>query len=262
MCDNEFVTLIQVRRPLERIISHIKMGWRQYGEVCMAQRPLFFTNESIRDVNHWHQLMPGPLDNFYIRSLLGESVFFLPLGKITEAHLNQARMLMTKRIDVFTVMERPDRWAQSLKYGMGWCDTEDIVCRANSAKHNQGLPAALPLHWARELQAINDLDIRFYNYVTLLSKLDAVMYQVAESAIGDTLCMNGVSNAGRWEGCKNLELIKKQKETNANTTGHAVALLAAKGGGTLMSSLSNLTNTLSSANVAAAATRRSLHTGN
>lgn len=54
------------------------------------------------------------MDNFYIRSLLGASVYFSPLGSITRQHLNIAKDIV-RQLDVVLVLDEVKDWGYVLR---------------------------------------------------------------------------------------------------------------------------------------------------
>ncbi|KAG2494522.1 hypothetical protein HYH03_007289 [Edaphochlamys debaryana] len=191
-CEKEMATILPVRHPQDRLLSHLTMVWRQYGIWCKDQRHVYFDNATKSDVGRWQSIAPGPLDNFYIRSLLGGDDFYLPLGGIKQAHLDAARRLAAQTFDLVLPLEVKRMWARAVRLGLGWCDVDTKACNptkaSNLSPHNEGLPREVPLFWKQRLQATNALDLKFYQYAVFLAQLDGVMYDVVDGVLGPRMC--------------------------------------------------------------------------
>ncbi|KAG2482681.1 hypothetical protein HYH03_018416 [Edaphochlamys debaryana] len=161
------------------------MLWRQYGLWCMGLRHEYFTNKTISDPKHWVDLAPGSLDNYMLRNVLGEAVYHLPAGKLTEQHLHTARKMVADSVDVIVILEDSKLLARTLKWALGWCDVEMQACNPNLSHHNTGLPLDVPLFWPKHLESINRLDVQFFRYCAFLTQLDAIMYDVVEANVFD-----------------------------------------------------------------------------
>jgi hypothetical protein len=77
---------------------------------------------------------PPSLDNYFIRNLLGESVFNLPVGQLTPLHTAAAEKLLSS-IDLIVDMDMPGVQDEALRYGAGWQYTlKDEYSRAGTWK--------------------------------------------------------------------------------------------------------------------------------
>lgn len=211
----EFVNLIILREPVARTISHLNNlvnwltvggvtaffrqaipmrpegGGRDYSQAEINARAEALREESQRlskeafgkvtAIEHWEQLAPAPLDNYQIRSLLGEKVFYLPPGNITEQHLETAKQVLAS-FDIVTPMAGDSARANTLNYhlirtGLGWRYTLESKHPKWSAakmdlKGKLGLWEGLP----EEIAARNKLDTELYEAATLLGELDTLLF--------------------------------------------------------------------------------------
>ncbi|KXZ43926.1 hypothetical protein GPECTOR_77g23 [Gonium pectorale] len=168
-----------IRHPHTRAVSHIKHVWSGYARRCGIEgRDVYFPPDA-RDAAHWLALMPAPLNNYLIRSLLGEAVFNLPAGEIRREHLDTARTLIAQQYDVLLVLEDAELSARVMHYGLGW--THDLrELHANDqtdGPDDDGVPSDVDNLWP-----YNALDLELYKFGMTLAKLDAVLYDVVHAA--------------------------------------------------------------------------------
>ncbi|GIL44752.1 hypothetical protein Vafri_2257 [Volvox africanus] len=175
-CRN-MVTLLEIRHPHDRVISHIRHVWHGYRAHCGEDRKVYFAGNY--SVSHWSSLMPAPTNNYLIRSLLGQAVFNLPLGGITRAHLALARLLLAEQYDVILVLENQEMFRQAMQYGLGW-GLHERHANPGHSDPEDGLPKDLPALWE-----LNALDAELYRFGSLMARLDAIMYEVAQEAKDD-----------------------------------------------------------------------------
>ncbi|GLC64395.1 hypothetical protein PLESTF_000156700 [Pleodorina starrii] len=172
-CRN-MLTVLQIRHPRDRVISHIRHVWHAYRVHCGEDRRLYFSDG--HNTSHWSGIMPAPTNNYLIRSLLGQAVFNLPVGGITRAHLDLARIRLVEQYDVVLVLEDHELLRQALRAGLGWGVTERHANPSHSDPED-GLPSDLGALWE-----LNDLDVELYHLGVLMARLDAVVYEVAAAA--------------------------------------------------------------------------------
>ncbi|GIL44753.1 hypothetical protein Vafri_2257 [Volvox africanus] len=168
---------LQIRHPHDRVISHIRHVWHGYRAHCGEDRKVYFAGNY--SVSHWSSLMPAPTNNYLIRSLLGQAVFNLPLGGITRAHLALARLLLAEQYDVILVLENQEMFRQAMQYGLGW-GLHERHANPGHSDPEDGLPKDLPALWE-----LNALDAELYRFGSLMARLDAIMYEVAQEAKDD-----------------------------------------------------------------------------
>ncbi|GIM01724.1 hypothetical protein Vretimale_6457 [Volvox reticuliferus] len=172
-CRN-MLTVLQLRHPYERVISHIKFAWIIYLLRCGQRdsRAVYFKNGNRTDI--WSALMPAATNNYLIRSLLGEAVFNLPRGAISQAHLATARGLLAKQYDVLLVLEDANLLQVSLRYGLGF--------QRLNPRHDNKAPKSAEESLPRDLEQLydlNQLDNQLYQFGVLMARLDAIVYDAA-----------------------------------------------------------------------------------
>lgn len=175
--NGSMLTVLQLRRPVNRTLSHIKHVWHGYHVRCEEDRERVYFSQG-HNLEAWTALMPTPLNNYLIRSLLGESVFNLPLEAITEEHLELAKVKLLQQYDVLLVLEDAELTARAVPYGMGWHEY-DLHANPEHADAVDGLPEQDELD---ALTDLNRLDEQLYEYGVVLARLDGVMYDVAAAA--------------------------------------------------------------------------------
>ncbi|KAG2496980.1 hypothetical protein HYH03_004986 [Edaphochlamys debaryana] len=193
-CGN-MVTALQVRHPHARVVSHMRHMWHGYAARCGADRRVYLHEG--HGLEHWVRLLPAPMNNYLIRSLLGEAVFHLPPGNITREHLDLARVLLAQQMDVLLVLEDPQLSNHALRFGLGWRDFEEHANAAAPDAADLQLPADLDPLWER-----NALDVELYGFAAVMAAVDAVVYDVAaamdvRSADGEAwMASNGIRVGG------------------------------------------------------------------
>eukprot|EP00198_Chlamydomonas_reinhardtii_P002402 XP_001691738.1 predicted protein [Chlamydomonas reinhardtii] len=176
-CGN-MLTVLQMRHPHSRMLSHIHHVWGTYLNHCGADREAVYFAGG-HEATDWVRLLPAPLNNYLVRSLLGEKVFNLPAGQITEKHLGLARIFLAFQYDVLLVLEDSDLSNTALSYGLGWGEHElHVNAAAPDSGSDDGLPSNLDL-----LYDLNRLDVELYRSGVLMAKLDAIVYDAAQEGV-------------------------------------------------------------------------------
>ncbi|GLC49889.1 hypothetical protein PLESTB_000319800 [Pleodorina starrii] len=171
---------------------------------------------------HWQALLPAATDNYYIRSLLGEAVYYLPRENLTRRHLAAARLALTQ-IDVLLLLEQPRANEVMFEMALGWGLGFGAVHARKGAASGGGSQAPLPSppppppqqqsqqqeseqrqlqeqqqRQQRQQQAggalklgpedwlvllrRNELDMELYRFGSALVQLDAIVFEVARQA--------------------------------------------------------------------------------
>ena len=101
-CSN-FYYVTMLREPLDRMVSNVYQIWNTY-----AGRNTNFSWVTPEDIMTWvspgkayfdyptefMEVSTAAYDNFYIRTLCGADVFFLPAGSVTREHLEKAKNVL------------------------------------------------------------------------------------------------------------------------------------------------------------------------
>ncbi|GLI63123.1 hypothetical protein VaNZ11_006029 [Volvox africanus] len=176
-CRN-MLTVLQLRHPYARVISHMKFAWLIYVLRCGERdaRAVYLKHSNRTDV--WSALMPAPTNNYLIRSLLGEVVFNMPPGGISSEHLDIARDLLAKQYDVLLVLEDTDLSKIALQYGLGF---QRLKARHDN-KTPKGTEESLPKD-LEQLYELNKLDLQLYQFGVLMARLDAIVYDAASRLV-------------------------------------------------------------------------------
>ena len=101
MCTN-FFYVTMLREPLDRMVSNVHQIWNTY-----PGRKTNFSWVKPEDIMSWvtpgksvfyytefMEVSTAAYDNFYIRTLCGADVFFLPAGSVTREHLEKAKEVL------------------------------------------------------------------------------------------------------------------------------------------------------------------------
>ncbi|EFJ46165.1 hypothetical protein VOLCADRAFT_93305 [Volvox carteri f. nagariensis] len=194
MCEKEFVNLLMMRHPHDRLRSQI--GWVQklYKEYYLDvdTQPAFLN----RTCGFWERLMPAAVNNYYIRSLLGSRFFEFPVLEIMPQHVALAKLAVLQH-DILLVLEDKARNEMALRLGLGWATAglRDDAVRSSS---ELGDEVALPLDYSA-LQARNMPDVELYGFAREMQALDALLWNfvaAADARLDDMLVGSNGSDAG------------------------------------------------------------------
>ena len=121
-------------------------------------------------------------NNDFIRVLLGEKLFFAPLGGVKEEHL-QLAMRVLEKFDVLLVMETmsSSSGTANIKWGLGWQGMQPVEHRHKAEGANPHLSVnSLPEAQRAVLERNNALDSQLYRAATELHKLDTEFYTLLD----------------------------------------------------------------------------------
>ncbi|GIL86836.1 hypothetical protein Vretimale_15605 [Volvox reticuliferus] len=173
------LNVLQLRHPHLRLRSHLMWVWALYDHHFKEQAAEFFPTHGSA---HWRALLPAATDNYYIRSLLGESVYFLPSENLNLTHLTAARLAIMQ-FDVLLLLEQPAMNEVLYEMAIGWgLGFGAVHARTSSQVHEvgrQGLPDSDD--W-KQLLKHNELDMDLYRFGSLLALLDVIVFDIAREA--------------------------------------------------------------------------------
>ncbi|GLI70452.1 hypothetical protein VaNZ11_015314 [Volvox africanus] len=187
----QFVNVVTLRHPRRRLESalrfiqiYIRGYWRRDDPLHGTERyKLRFCNAT---ADLWRALAPAVVDNYIVRSFLGESGFHTPPGLLNDSHLEVARDQLLQFdlvLDLEGGREENDRMVQQ---GLGWPaawskanQTLNSTLLYQSFHHECGMrPEVL-----QELQRSQKYDMRLYMFSWVLNQLDSVWLS-ASRALG------------------------------------------------------------------------------
>ncbi|GLI62251.1 hypothetical protein VaNZ11_004856 [Volvox africanus] len=180
MCSN-FFNAIVLRDPLKRLVSHMKfVMWTMSGDRGYNDTILFNRMYANRSSEFWQALGPAIVDNYFIRSLLGEKAFHVPVGTVSREMLSLAEHVLVQ-FDLVLVLEQ-DTEVKNLitSYGVGWNHTlEEVHDKDSNVREAEfNTTAYIPRDLDRLLQA-QTLDMELFEFTKTLAQLDPVVYAVA-----------------------------------------------------------------------------------
>ncbi|GIL54624.1 hypothetical protein Vafri_10360 [Volvox africanus] len=172
----QFLNVVMLRQPLERLLSHIKWIIKVYRAEYGRRSEAFFR---ARDAEYWRAFAPAAVDNYYIRLLLGEGVFYLPSGTVNTTHLKAAKLVLLQ-YDVVLLLEADDIDELWLRMALGWrvgLSSAHARVSSSSRTTNELVPFDVD-----DLMATNTEDVQLYDFGTVLHQLDGFMYAVMSAA--------------------------------------------------------------------------------
>ncbi|KAG2497008.1 hypothetical protein HYH03_005012 [Edaphochlamys debaryana] len=175
---------VVMRDPLKRLVSHMKfIMWTMSGDRGYNDTHTFNLMYSNRTSDFWKALGPAVVDNYFIRSLLGERAFHAPVGGVTPAMLGLAQQVLAQ-FDTLVVLEQDVATRNLiLYYGLGWRHTMEEVHDKDSAQRealfdtSPYIPADVDA-----LLAAQGLDLQLYAFSKTLALLDPVVFDVAQAS--------------------------------------------------------------------------------
>ncbi|EFJ51529.1 hypothetical protein VOLCADRAFT_103443 [Volvox carteri f. nagariensis] len=202
MC-SDFFNAIVLRDPLKRLVSHMKfVMWTMSGDRGYNDTLLFNRMYANRTSEFWQaapcfhlctiplvapalpqSLGPAIVDNYFVRSLLGEAAFHVPVGAVTPDMLRLAKHVLAQ-FDMVVVLEQASIVKNLITtYGVGWKYTLDDVHDKDSqireAEFNT--TAYIPEDLDKLLKA-QTVDLDLYDFAKALAQLDPVVYSVVRKA--------------------------------------------------------------------------------
>ncbi|KAG2449436.1 hypothetical protein HYH02_005583 [Chlamydomonas schloesseri] len=183
MCPDMFNAVV-MRDPRKRLVSHMKfIMWTMSGDRGYNDTQLFNMMYANRTAAFWQHLGPAVVDNYFIRSLLGEVAFHAPVGSISRDMLALAQQVLAQ-FDLVMVLEQDvDIRNLILYYGVGWKHTLEEVHDKDAAVREKefNTTAYIPPDVDALLEA-QSLDVELYDFSMTLALLDPVVFAVAAAA--------------------------------------------------------------------------------
>jgi hypothetical protein len=161
----QFWNVMILRSPVERLASHLSMI-----ELEWSGSGLLPPNATLQDVNN---RIPAISNNFFIRSLLGQDVYELPIGQITALHLERAKRVL-EGFDLVFVQD--ETLAQRVKDRMGWSCVGRKSNTGNTDDYLQRLKQSwTPADW-KELHINNEFDELLLKHAGMLEEADQTVF--------------------------------------------------------------------------------------
>ncbi|GIL41992.1 hypothetical protein Vafri_65 [Volvox africanus] len=187
----QFVNVVTLRHPQRRLESalrfiqiYIRGYWKRDDPLNGTKRyKLRFCNAT---ADLWRALAPAVVDNYIVRSFLGESGFHTPTGHLNYSHLEVARDQLLQFdlvLDLERGREENDRMVQQ---GLGW---PGAWSKANQTLNSTllyqsfGHECSMGPEVLAELQRSQTYDMKLYGFAWVLSQLDSVWLS-ASRALG------------------------------------------------------------------------------
>ncbi|GIL74315.1 hypothetical protein Vretimale_2007 [Volvox reticuliferus] len=178
----QFVNVVTLRHPRRRLESalrfiqvYIRGYWKrddpQNGAARYKQR---FCNAT---ADLWRALAPAVVDNYIVRSFLGESGFHTPTGLINDTHLEAARDQLLQFDLVLNLEAGREENDWVVQQGLGWPAAWSKANRTlNGSLLYQlfGHECDMRPEVLEELHGSQEYDIRLYRFAWVVNQLDAL----------------------------------------------------------------------------------------
>jgi hypothetical protein len=174
----QLVSVISLRPPVEHATSHMLQVLDAYQDWTNRFNSLLRTWMMPADLAFWQRLAPAVLDNYYVRTLLGQTWMCLPFGAVDASHARHAvAKLLAFDLVLDLAQARPQQDAL-LRLGLGWnASLAGVHERRGTGRIGRiGLRAeqVLPL-----LARWNVHDAEVYRHGEAIAQLDARFLQAA-----------------------------------------------------------------------------------
>lgn len=182
VCSEEFLNVVMVRNPIDRVISHLDA----LGEVIMSTSPQE-PRPTIRSMmNEYHTVS----SNYMTRLLLGENDFHR--RTLNDAHLAVARRALSEFDVVLLMDDLFSRNAENvLRYGLGWnvtaSSSEDLLSNAKRVR-NSGINRTASVSRADldEIRRANAFDMELYELAVSLASADKTFFNAISATQENT----------------------------------------------------------------------------
>lgn len=133
VCPDQFLYLIVVRKPLDRIVSHANYDHHKTGIMPLMHTYPPHMTAGKKAHPHWNKFSKTTFNNFYVRVLNGKKTF-VSEDPITQAHLQIAQDKLSK-FQYVIIQERFNE-AGPLLASLGWnVHGNMLAARKNTRKH-------------------------------------------------------------------------------------------------------------------------------
>eukprot|EP01138_Halocafeteria_seosinensis_P005322 gb/GECG01005441.1/.p1 GENE.gb/GECG01005441.1/~~gb/GECG01005441.1/.p1 ORF type:complete len:372 (+),score=24.47 gb/GECG01005441.1/:1-1116(+) len=157
-CPQYFHYIANIRPPIDRIQSHLT------AHRMSALDTVKWLQGAEPPIGHLqHGIMEAFFDNYYIRFLLGPSVFYLPTGSLTRDHLDRAKRKLRETFAVIVPLHDQKLVHECLEPIFRWYDIDFGHENPNNGYLEQNADA---LDYLRQS---NSLDEELYNYAVNIS---------------------------------------------------------------------------------------------
>ena len=157
-------------------MSLLKHMIRAGGSRCVAGPLQVRERTSSMHASAWHALRQHPalLNNYYIRSLLGPSVYALPLGGVLQPHLDLAKRILSEAFDLVLPLAHLHSTAVSrmLQHVMCWQETNVTQIARAQGRESEFGHVRLLLDRAGLLRQYNALDADLFVHARAIFAAD------------------------------------------------------------------------------------------
>ncbi|GIL48514.1 hypothetical protein Vafri_5021 [Volvox africanus] len=123
VCPQMF-NVVTLRDPASRLASHLHYMLARVKKRLMGKKGLdegkFFDIFCAGDVNVWERMAPTVIDNYNVRSFIGESGFHMPVGDIGREDVEVARRLLLQFDLVLDLDAGSEAVDLAIQQGLGW----------------------------------------------------------------------------------------------------------------------------------------------
>ncbi|GAX84436.1 hypothetical protein CEUSTIGMA_g11856.t1 [Chlamydomonas eustigma] len=182
----QFVNVIMFREPLTRLASQI--SWIQKLYMQLHNTTDLSRAFKDRTTGFWERLLPAAVNNYYIRSLLGEQYFSTPLKSVRTSDTELA-MLEVMQHDLLLMLEHKEFNDVVLKVGMGWQHSiiDDKIRSSSELKED----VSMPLDFEKMIEH-NAPDVKLHQFAEQLQVLDVLLFKFIKLA-DDNLGLQNIS---------------------------------------------------------------------
>ncbi|GLC51959.1 hypothetical protein PLESTB_000567200 [Pleodorina starrii] len=183
------VNVVTLRQPDGRLASHLHYMLARVKKRLLGKTDFdtsdFFDTFCTGDVAMWQRVAPPVVDNYALRSFIGERAFHSPVGGIGSEHVKVARRLLLQ-FDLVMDLDAGEEAADlAMRQGLGWnVSLSELHVRTSSQTFAK-------LHYSKEdcpneellrlLLPRQEPDRQLYSTGRTLAFLDGVFLDVAQA---------------------------------------------------------------------------------
>ncbi|GIL74491.1 hypothetical protein Vretifemale_4494 [Volvox reticuliferus] len=183
------VNVVTLRRAEARLVSHLHFLLAHIKVRLARSRrhtgmDIFQQKFCINNVPMWESLIPAILDNYNVRSFIGERAFHTPIWGIGPSHLEVARRLLLQ-FDLILDLDSGDAVSELLMYqGLGWnvtlAEVHARTAEVVSSKNNYSYTECAIEKLLAEVVPRQGPDRELYRLGRMLSLLDQLLLAWAQ----------------------------------------------------------------------------------
>ncbi|KXZ49889.1 hypothetical protein GPECTOR_19g340 [Gonium pectorale] len=186
----QLVNVVTLRNPDKRLVSHMHFMLAFLSSAARRKnrpRDLFNRVFCSNNLTIWRDVAPPVIDNFNVRSFLGEAGFHTPLGTLGSEHVGLARQQLLTFDLVMDLDAGSEATEVIMRQGLGWSATVADVQTRTSHDVSKKMNFSVDAEGCRnekllaEVLPLQEPDRQLYRTGRVVSFLDRLLMSAARS---------------------------------------------------------------------------------